>query len=214
MAEASWFEVDQTTNALRLTAVDPSLFMRLTDLIQIISEESTEGQPFPTEFVRLLDSRIMRTLQTLHGEKKLHGDISPDNVVVTHYGGCSLLHPSSWQPKAPTPFNTPYATPVGPAHDIFSLGCLLYTVATRGAMAFHGRTEEELRGDMARGCPVIPSYIPPDIADLIVRSARQITVCHMIHNSPNPYIAEKSHYGWIKPSKIPRRCGEIATKAF
>jgi serine/threonine protein kinase len=124
----------------------------------------------PSEFIRLLDNRLMRTVHQLHGDKKVHGDISPDNIVVTHYSGCSLLHPVSSPDLLPfTAFNTPFGEGLGPEHDVFAVGCVLYTVATNGLSPFSGDTVAELRASMSKGLPIIPDHIPRDVADLIVR---------------------------------------------
>lgn len=218
-----YFVVDGVGN-FRISAIDPALFMRLSDLLLIVADDDAGGG-VPEAFVRLVDERLSRTLAQLHAgtglllpppsrmytgarsrmytgarsrtctphrtaEKRIHGDVSPDNVVITHYGGCSLLHPSTEPSTRVTPYNVPVGDTLGPAHDTFALGCLLYAMVTRGAAPFVGDTLGELRVAMARGPPPLGRLASPDLADLIVRGAclhSHVRACARARASHTPW---------------------------
>lgn len=138
--------------AFRILCIDPALFMRLSDLIDILR---TCGEaPVPAEFVAVVDARISRALESM---AQPHGAVCPDNILVTHYCGVSLLAPPRGAGSSPAacytvpPTDALQGTKGG---DLWGLGLSLYTLATKGAVPYAGTTVTELRAAYVAGVPV------------------------------------------------------------
>lgn len=166
MSSPPCFIVDPVTRSVRIEAIDTALFMRLSDLLLICSEA---GEVPPDDFLQLVDSRVSKILLQLHGQRRIHGDVSPENIVVTHFGGCSLLHPpiEGGQVEA-TPFNTPFSDTLGPNHDMFALGCVLFTIANNGQPPYVGSSPAALREAMSAGIPPLPRRTSEELRLLVV----------------------------------------------
>lgn len=142
----SLFELDGK-GGVRFSCVEPALFAKLSDILATFADAR---QSLPTEVVFSLDRLLTRSLESLHSCRKLHGCLSVDHVIVSHYGGVLLLQPSNQVASPLSCFNTPYGAALTPEHDMFALGCVLYT-AVAGSVPFHGESVEELRQSVRVG---------------------------------------------------------------
>jgi serine/threonine protein kinase len=135
---------------------------QLRGLVPLLSSDFTNGRPYYvmpylpggplTQYAgRLLDGQLHNvameiavTLATLHAASIVHGDIKPDNVLVTRDGhlqvadplgngvGCTMLFsqnhggtPGYWAPEVHA------GAPISCPGDVYSYGALLYELLTR-----------------------------------------------------------------------------------
>ncbi|MGB7603144.1 MAG: serine/threonine-protein kinase [Candidatus Sulfotelmatobacter sp.] len=134
---------------------------QLRGLVPLLSSDLASGRPYYvmpylpggplTQYAgRLLDGQlhavameIAMTLATLHAANIAHGDIKPDNILVTHDGhlqvadplgngvGCTMLFsqnrggtPGYWAPEVCA------GAPISGPADVYSYGALLYQLLT------------------------------------------------------------------------------------
>jgi hypothetical protein len=135
---------------------------------------------------------LARGICALHREKKLHCDIKPSNVMVTHNGRVVLLDfglvtdldPEPWRangndeiggtPAYSAPERAPKKQPT-PAADWYSFGALLYEALT-GRLPFEG-DRSQVRSAKQERDPTPPQEIeksaPKDLSDLCVKLLRR-----------------------------------------
>ena len=177
--------VCDSSGCLRVSCIEPALFMRLSG--EIASRRSIVQRPrsrlaaladliphLSFDDVALLvpkiSERLVGVLEQLH-ERAAHGDVSPSNIVLTHYAGISLLHPSNGRSTV-TGFNCSPPWLDASASDYLALGAVLFAVASDGACPFAGATLAELHGAVRAGAPPLPASVPRPIADMILRLLR------------------------------------------
>lgn len=162
---------------------------QLRGLVPLLSSDMASGRPYYvmpylpggplTQYAgRLLEGQlhavameIATTLTTLHAANIAHGDIKPDNILVTHDGhlqvadplgngvGCTVLFsqnrggtPGYWAPEVRL------GTPISCLGDVYSYGASLYQLLT-GRKPTDGQTFD----------PVSEGYVnAPNIAEIIV----------------------------------------------
>jgi serine/threonine protein kinase len=118
-----------------------------------LREVITEGGPLPLEEVRALGAGLAEGLAAIHACGLVHRDLKPGNVIMAADGpriidfGVALSAEATSLTQAGDvvgtyAFMSPeqvFGTPVGPAGDVFSLGCVLAFAAT-GHSPFAGPT--------------------------------------------------------------------------
>jgi predicted ATPase len=156
------------------------------ELIEGRTLEVFLGKRLPVPELARLFGQAARALAAAHAAGVVHRDIKPANVMVRDDGIVKVLDfglarqlPATdiqrtlWSgtdTDAKTRVGTPYymspeqarAEPVGTATDIFSLGLVLYELAT-GHHPFHAHTEFAVMQAIVAQAPVPPARLNPEI---------------------------------------------------
>lgn len=147
--------------------------------------EFVEGSPFdklvvekPMSLMQMLDilAQIARALAHAHGHGIIHRDVKPSNIMVTAEGvaklsdfgiakmdgtgltmaGQVLGTPAFMSPEQCT------GSPLDSRSDIFSLGAVIYAVAT-GKRPFTGDTFTSVAYNVVHEMPIPPTRVNPDL---------------------------------------------------
>ncbi|MDY0058677.1 MAG: serine/threonine-protein kinase [Myxococcota bacterium] len=152
------------------------------------------GQMPPIPFSVWIVSRACRALHHAHtvgvdGSPVIHGDVSPENLLVTYAGQVKLLdfgvartEDRTESPAAAAGFvrgklsylppELVHGEPVGPASDQFALGVVLHELLTGKRAYRHHSTLDELRAAMTR--PLTPPrQLNPSLPEELDRIVRQ-----------------------------------------
>jgi len=141
-------------------------------------------------FPRLLELAIPMTdaVAASHAKGITHGDLKPGNVMVNDQGHVKILDFGLARPRRPEPVvTTPNSStqtismegrisgtlfymspeqirgePFGPRSDIFSLGVVLFEMAT-GRRPFHGSSAAEVIAAVLKDVPPAPSSMRPEM---------------------------------------------------
>jgi eukaryotic-like serine/threonine-protein kinase len=154
--------------------------------------DAIEGKPLPVDTVLKLGSEIAEALAAAHGAGIIHRDIKPANLFVTARGDAKLLdfglarldsqEPASGSAESatmamPEEITTPGTTmgtiaymspeqargePLDGRSDLFSLGAVLYEMAT-GVAPFRGPTPAAIFDAILNRPPEPPSQLNPEI---------------------------------------------------
>jgi serine/threonine-protein kinase len=144
--------------------------------------------PLPPAAVVRLAAEIATGLDTLHGERLVHRDVKPSNIIVSTAGTAYLTDFGVARSAAATVLTTPghvvgtleYLAPevirgstAAPAADVYSLGCVVYECLV-GAPPHTGRTFVEvtlaiLEADPADPCASRPE-LPPQLCDVVLQA--------------------------------------------
>jgi eukaryotic-like serine/threonine-protein kinase len=150
------------------------------------------GKPLPVDTVLKLGSEIAEALAAAHGAGIIHRDIKPANLFVTSRGDAKLLDfglarldtpdaasgsAESATMEMPEEITTPGTTmgtiaymspeqargePLDARSDLFSLGAVLYEMAT-GVAPFRGATPAAIFDAILNRAPEPPSHINPEV---------------------------------------------------
>ena len=152
-----------------------------------LETELRERGPFPAQRVIDIAIQLGDALAAVHRAGILHRDVKTQNVMrdgggrllLTDFGACELLQGPSEpaQSSVGTPLCTAPEVIEGhratPQSDVYSLGVLLYRLAT-GRYPVEGRTLEDVRAAHARGTriPIRDARpdLPESLANLIERA--------------------------------------------
>ncbi len=143
-----------------------------------LHEMIADGENRPATEVCRLGIEIARGLETLHGNSLIHGQVRADRVWVDEQDRVILLRDPSaaisladasnaWLDtlESPSLYAAPELQSAGQARsvatDIYSLGCLLFRLAT-GRFPFDGQTEQEI-------IEAHRTHTPPELTEAIER---------------------------------------------
>lgn len=139
--------------------------------------------------------RIAEAVQYAHSRGTLHRDLKPSNILIdesdapriTDFGLAKQLHDDSSLTATGTRLGTPSymppeqaageSTTVGPAGDIYSLGCILYELLT-GRPPFRGSSVVQTLNMVASQTPVPPrqlnAEIPRDLENICLKCLQKL----------------------------------------
>jgi serine/threonine protein kinase/tetratricopeptide (TPR) repeat protein len=146
------------------------------------------GRPLQIDDLLELGIQLSDALDAAHSQAVVHRDIKPANIFVTRRGqakildfGLALLVPGpiapqrSWIDSFKRGGTVPYMSPeqirgeeVDPRTDLFSLGVVLYEMAT-GRRAFMGRAVTDIREAILNQPPLKPIELNPSLPEELDR---------------------------------------------
>ena len=161
--------------------------------------QKISGCPLPLETTLNLGIQICDALACAHGRGIIHRDVKPSNIFVTNRGDAKLLdfglskimstEPVAGQDltrsaditqKGYVVGTMPYMSPeqiqgqtIDSRSDIFSLGAVLYEMAT-GICAFDGSSPPTILAEVLRGIPkplsAANSQVPPELQRIVSKA--------------------------------------------
>lgn len=143
--------------------------------------------PMPVAVAVDIAVEIAGAVASAHSQGVVHGDLRPENVIVTSTGGVKvtdfgLVHAIASSPdiqmnsvlrwvQCASPEATAEA-PVTPASDVYSLGCILYEMLS-GVSVFSGGNAIVVAlkhsKDVPRAVDVVNPSVPRSLADIVMR---------------------------------------------
>ncbi len=152
-----------------------------------LRQRLVHGSPSPLDFVKSVIGQSCEALAYAHSRGVIHRDIKPENIMLSTRAGIKIVDfgiakLTSAATKTSegfligTPYYIPYEVPAGeqvtPSSDIYSLGVVLYEMAT-GEWPFTGATSEVIKKHL-NDKPVPPRQInpalPPEIEAATMRA--------------------------------------------
>lgn len=157
-------------------------------LAELIAARDFTVDPWPISWAAAITAQIAATLVDVHRVDVIHRDIKPSNLMVSTNGtvkifdfGVAVLQGAGALPKLTqigmTVGSPPYmppeqilGNPVGPASDIYALGCVLYEVLT-GRVPFIGTSNRSYQdhhlNTPAPSARALRPDVPADVDDLV-----------------------------------------------
>jgi len=175
-----------------LDSMTPYIVMEYVEgrsLEDLLSEDllSKEGQKIPVEESLALAQELAESMDYAHAHRIVHRDIKPANIIITQDGhpkiadfGIAKLNIASATTQTQV-IGTPaymspeqlHGDPVDGRSDLFSLGCVLYTMLT-GYRPFQGNSALTVSFKVVNREPVpvsaLDSELSPDIDYIISRA--------------------------------------------
>lgn len=233
------YEVERMISA-RLSGPHVPKFLGFGDLAEIpyIAMEFVEGEslgklmaqaPFAPEKIREIGLQIATALVSLHKQKVAHLDLKPDNIIVTQRGVALIDFGLARHAELPDPLGEESTMPMGtaayispeqvlgerkdPSSDIFSVGCILYQMATGEEPFGSPATTAGMRRrlfqtptDIAKINPAIPRWLRQIISNCLEvdRTRRYGDAAQLVHDLRHPdqvklreATAPASRDGWM-----------------
>ena len=125
------------------------------------------GKPLAVDQVLDVGCEIADALGAMHAKGTVHGDVKPANVIVTG-GQASLLAPGDPSVSYMSPEQV-RREPLDARSDLFSLGLVLYEMAT-GRQAFGGHTAEAILTRDPVPIREVNPAVPPELDHVITRA--------------------------------------------
>jgi serine/threonine protein kinase/tetratricopeptide (TPR) repeat protein len=184
-----------------------------------LAEELQAQGPLPLPRIAYIGGQVARALGAAHQEGVVHRDLKPENVMlldrygerdfvkVLDFGIARFLDaskPSSQVTVEGSVLGTPaYMSPeqamgkaIGPASDLYSLGILLYQMAT-GALPFNGETLQEVLIKQATEPPRPPSEVAPGAVDPALEALIMELLAKEVQRRPGSAAAVTSTLGGL-----------------
>jgi serine/threonine-protein kinase len=157
---------------------------------RLLSEILHEGQPLALDEALRIAADVARALEYLHGQKVVHRDLKPGNIMLCADGMLKLIdlglatsgnHPEAKSPLLSPAIGTPdYMPPeqvVGkagdPRSDIYALGTILYEMVT-GFVPFRGDNMLAVMNARVAGDPPAPTRLnnklSPQVEEIILHA--------------------------------------------
>ncbi|WP_345638046.1 protein kinase domain-containing protein [Rugosimonospora acidiphila] len=158
-------------------------------LADLIRSRDYPADPWPISWAAAIAAQVAATLVDVHRVDVVHRDIKPSNLMVSASGlvkvldfGVAILQGASALPKLTqigmTVGSPPYmppeqvlGNPVGPASDVYALGCVLYEMVT-GRVPFVETTARSYQDHHVNTPPsslrLLRSDVSTELDDLVV----------------------------------------------
>ncbi|WP_204035003.1 serine/threonine-protein kinase [Micromonospora qiuiae] len=154
----------------------------------VLGDHIAEQERLPVREAASIAAQICSVLAAAHGASLVHRDLKPQNLMITSsgavkvldFGVAALLGPADASRLTTTgrTLGTPaYIAPeqaagdlVGPAADLYALGCVLYEMLTGRPPYEAANAPEMLRRHMHSPIPVVTEHrpdVPDDLAHLL-----------------------------------------------
>ncbi|MEU1745805.1 serine/threonine-protein kinase [Micromonospora arida] len=159
-------------------------------LAELIASRTYAADPWPITWAVAITAQVAATLVDVHRVDVVHRDIKPTNLMVSDGGvvkvldfGVAILRGASALPRLTqvglTVGSPPYmppeqalGNPVGPASDVYALGCVLYEALT-GRVPFVETTSRSYQdhhvNTPAPTAQALRTDVPSDLDNLIAR---------------------------------------------
>jgi serine/threonine protein kinase len=179
------FGIEETTGRIYLVM---QLLYGQT-LADLIASRDYAVEPWPISWAAAIAAQVAATLVDVHRVDVVHRDIKPSNVMVSASGlvkvldfGVAILNGASALPKLTqigmTVGSPPYMSreqvlgnPVGPASDVYALGCVLHEMVT-GQVPFVETTSRSYQdhhvNTPAASMRSLRSDVPADLDELVI----------------------------------------------
>ncbi|WP_190122892.1 serine/threonine protein kinase [Streptomyces inusitatus] len=203
----------------------PYLVMEWIDGVSLCDFIKTYGALKPSVVASIV-VQIAEALDCAHRHGVIHRDLNPNNVMITPRGVVHLIDfgialptdPSATRHTAPgymSP-NTPGYTSreqfwggaVGPASDIYSLGCIVYELHTgswpfhetpEGGLEYH-HTSDRVAPPVAEGAPGLPPELARTVDRMLVKRVEgRLGSAEEVHAAYHPFLPAEGD-----PEPIPR----------
>jgi serine/threonine protein kinase len=154
----------------------------------VLADLIAEQEQLPVEQAASIAAQICSVLAVAHSASLVHRDLKPQNVIVTpsgavkvlDFGIAALLEPAEASRLTTTgrTLGTPaYLAPeqaagtvVGPAADLYALGCILFELLAGNPPYEAKNAPDMLRRHMRSPVPIVTEYrsdVPDDLAHLV-----------------------------------------------
>ncbi len=197
-----------------------------------LSKELETGRPLPISRIKTIAAQICDALEAAHGQGIVHRDLKPGNIVILDdppgrdlvkildFGLAKSLiqENTSLVTKTDAILGTPLYMPpeqiLGKASDqtadLYSLGCILYQLAT-GRPPFVGENiNVVLAAHVAEPVPPFPDHVPAALADVIhdlmdKDPATRTHSARIVHDRLDAIADDSSTVGDLRrPMMVPR----------
>jgi eukaryotic-like serine/threonine-protein kinase len=147
------------------------------DLRSALHRSHERKAPLSVNQTAYIVCELLKGLTYAHERKEpsIHREISPQNILVSFQGeiklnpfgigDVSLLGLSAGESSGKTAYYSPEQVsqqPMGPASDLFMLGCVFYELLT-GESCFQGKDHEETKKNIQEKQPVPPSMLKKEV---------------------------------------------------
>lgn len=156
-----------------------------------LSDDLAARRPLPLRRVTAIAAQICDALEDAHNHGIIHRDLKPHNIIllaeppgrdlvkILDFGLAKSLiqNTTSLVTQTDALLGTPaymspeqiLGKPIDPRADLYSLGCILYQMAS-GRQPFRGDTLNAVLGmHLYNAPPTLPESVPPSLATLIAR---------------------------------------------
>jgi eukaryotic-like serine/threonine-protein kinase len=143
-----------------------------------LGREVAPSAPLPAATVEAYGAQVASALASLHSRGIVHGGVKPSTIVLTPSGGLKLVDTGLSRAQGPPDLSEDaparaawyvspeevLASPVVPASDVYSLGVVLYQLAT-GRLPFDGRSAFRVAQAHVDAPVTAPHLINPAVSE-------------------------------------------------